>query len=747
MLDNYEAYYIYANLIRSNNVIIRSSDITINNWHDHYNGILNILRDGIETEFVQHMYITIDFGNNETVDLIITDYYLNLLLWYCIIALNDESIGPQHLFFKNSLTRKDIKNYIDKHFLIPRKLRVNNLILNNVIADTLQHFIDIDEFSMFLSNTLNLEDSIELMSVSKEYYDLLHADLSNTPLENVKDKGMELVQQAKAIIVKSVDLVGHEHCLRNAFVAKEGIHEGQYKDNSINIGTKPDGQGSIYHEIINKSYITGGLNDLMSQYIDSASARVAQIISKKNVGDSGGFARILKLNNVGTYLNPDPHFDCGTNNYVHITIPDETVFRLLQNRYYKLVENGPLLKIGSNDTFIIGREILLRSPMFCASHAHGNGVCYYCYGDLAYINNNISVGCLAAEILTEQYMQKRLSAKHLMEAKIKSILWNEYFENWFELNMNSISLKSDLIDSDEIRDWKLVLNLGKIQLEKDQDFYNPQFMGSDQDNPFYNEYVTNFTVMDPDGNTYNINASVDDDMEEENYNVKLYITSSLGDIIRNNISIDDDNDDIIIDFTEITGIPLFLIKMENNDLGRSLDIFDDLINKKSVTKQYTASELLEKLQVNILKGGITIDSVHLEVLLANQIRSEENKLLMPNWYNINEPYELLTLDEALSNNSSPIISLTYRRLGRMLTKPLSFARFSPSIFDPFFMRKPKKMLNVDHEVLDIPHNSNHKPMECPVIIDHDYKKKKHHPRDVKKFLEPFSFEENTELND
>jgi hypothetical protein len=187
--------------------------------------------------------------------------------------------------------------------------------------------------------------------------------------------------------------------------------------------------------------------------------------------------------------------------------------------------------------------------------------------------------------------------------------------------------------------------------------------------------------------------------------------------------------------------------MENNDLGKSLDIFTDLINKKAVTKQNTASELIQKIQMSVLKGQIVTDSIHLEVLLANQIRSEENKLLMPNWYNKNEPYELLTLDEALSNNPSPIVSLTYGRLQRMLTRPFSFSKFSTSIFDPFFMRKPKKMLNVDHEILDIPHTSYNKSMECPVIIDRNHDKKKHHPRDVKKYLEAFNLNNKIELND
>ena len=84
--------------------------------------------------------------------------------------------------------------------------------------------------------------------------------------------------------MRSNEIVGYDHCLKYAFGAQEGINIRQYKENNINIGTKPDGQGSIYHDITNRSYINGGLNTLVAQYIDNGASRVAQIISKKNVG-------------------------------------------------------------------------------------------------------------------------------------------------------------------------------------------------------------------------------------------------------------------------------------------------------------------------------------------------------------------------------------------------------------------------------------------------------------------------------
>ena len=747
MLENFQNYYVYANLVRTGNIVIQSNQINNQTWKSHYDGIFNILLDGIETNYVQNLFITVDFGN-DTVDLVINDYYINLLFWYPIIVLGDKQLGPQHIFFKEKFTRKYIKEYLDKYFVIPRKQTIDNKILNNVIADTLYNFMDIDRFSMYIANTLNLEDSIELMDASPEYYDILHADLSNEPLDNIKNKGMELVYKAQEIIMKAEDLMGHEHCLRNPFCSGEGISAKQYKDNSINIGTKPDGQGSIYHERINQSYITGGLNQLMYQFIDSASARVAQIISKKNVGDSGGFARILGLNNVNTFLHVDPHYDCGTNNYIEQYIPNKDVLNMLFNRYYKTSYNSPLYKITNNDTHLIGQTILLRSPIHCASHARGNGVCYHCYGDLAYTNHDISIGRISTEIITSQYTQNRLSAKHLLEAKVKMIQWTPTFFDYFQVDINSIQLKQN-IDYEDISGWKLLLNFNNIQLENEDDFYRHDFYMDGinsliDEGPFYNEFVTNFVLIGPNEETIEITSEIEDD-DEEITSAKMYITNNLSSLIRKYISIDDDNDDIEIPLTALSGIDIFVLKMENNDLGKNLDMFDDYINKKSITKTFTTSELLNKLQLNVLKGNINCASIHLEIILSNQISSFNDRLIKPDWRRFNEPYEILTLNEALKDHKSPIISLTYQKLADALKYPLSFSKSGTSIFDLFFSRKPKKFIHVDHEILDIPNKRAMQPGEMPIIYTHNHDGER--PIDLKEYIEPFNKKPKTNLDD
>ena len=106
---------------------------------------------------------------------------------------------------------------------------------------------------------------------------------------------------------------------------------------------------------------------------------------------------------------------------------------------------------------------------------------------------------------------------------------------------------------------------------------------------------------------------------------------------------------------------------------------------------------------------------------------------------------MLTLNEALKDHPSPIISLTYKNLADALKYPLSFKKFGTSIFDLFFIRKPKKFMHVDHEILDIPNKRAMQPGEMPVVFTHDHSGQR--PIDIKKYIEPFSNQPKTNLDD
>ena len=131
--------------------------------------------------------------------------------------------------------------------------------------------------------------------------------------------------------------------------------------------------------------------------------RVASINKHK------AFARNLGMNNCDSKLHWDPIYICDTKNFEVITIENSDMLDEYDMRYYRTNPKGIDYKIDKRfDKHLIGQTIYLRSPMTCASAARGDGICYKCYGDLAYTNRDINIGQIAAELLSAIYTQMLL---------------------------------------------------------------------------------------------------------------------------------------------------------------------------------------------------------------------------------------------------------------------------------------------------------------------------------------------------
>ena len=184
------------------------------------------------------------FGDGDVVDLSVFDFYINLIFWYSIIKQGIRVDG-RHLHFYESETQDSIKFFLDEYVINVSKKTMDSTLLNGILADTLHKFIQSDEFSMYLANTINLKDTIDLMNTNKEFYDIYHTSLADKPIEDVKDIGMKLANRSIEIIKDSEKYIGYDHCLANSFRAEQGINVRQYKEFAINIGSKPNGQGGV----------------------------------------------------------------------------------------------------------------------------------------------------------------------------------------------------------------------------------------------------------------------------------------------------------------------------------------------------------------------------------------------------------------------------------------------------------------------------------------------------------------------
>lgn len=695
-LVNFKNYYIYADMVKDNikKIIYVPEDITFSTISDHIDGITAILKDGIETDFVHNCKITVSWGGDLECDLSIIDYWFNLFMWSLLIKLNMK-VEPRHIFWNPELKRKDIKKFVDAFFLIKEnRIRNSNMILADAICDTMTNFGLIEDFSYYLVNTINNEDDIALMKACPEFYELSHCSMAGVPFEDVKDEGMKITDRAIKIIKDSKKYIGYEHGLTNSFKASEAINPRQYKEVRHNIGTKPNNEGGVYPYVIDKSFSTGGVNDPLSYFIESSTARSAQIMSKTNVGDSGDFARLLGLNNIDTLLNFDPNYECLTQNYMEFEVKSDKHLSMIKDRYFRMNPRGIEYVIDeTRDSALIGRKIYLRSPMTCACNSMNNHICHKCYGELYYTNINVNPGKMAAEILSSQLTQKLLSAKHLLEVKIAKIIWCEAFYTFFQVEVNAIRIHQDLLDAN-LKGYELIIDPEDIVLVDNDDYSSnydedgEEYIQMD-DTGNYNEYVNKFTIHTPDDQYVEIYSEGMDNM---------YISTDLNNIIRKKAYNKDDR--ITVPFNALTdndedGLILFYIKVNNNELSKTMNDIINIINKSNITSQKTKEEALQDIVDMCIDGGLDIDAIHIEVLLANQIVDPNNVLSKVNWTIPNAQYRLITLNQSLTNNPSIIISLLYQDIQKVLYNPLSFSKRGPSFFDLFYMEKPQIYISDD----------------------------------------------------
>jgi hypothetical protein len=658
------------------------------------------MKDGIDDENIHNSFITIVFNDEDKIDLSVFDLFFNLMFWYLIIRSN-QTITPQHLFFPDSITGDSIKSFIDKYFILKVRTIMDGKIMNNIIDDALHFFSDVDNFSFYLANTINLKDTIDLMNASPEFDIIMHSSLKDVPIEDVKNKGMELTNRSIDIIINdSKRLLGHDHCLKNSFLANEGINRRQYKEFAINIGTKPNGNGGVHPAIIDNSYIGAGLNNLVAQYIDSSSSRVAQVQTKEKTGSSGNFARILGINNIDSNILDDPDYDCGTNNFIELIIKSKKVLHKLIDRYYRLVPDGIDYLISENDTFLIGKKIYLRSPITCASAARGNGVCFKCYGNLAYINKNIKPGKYAAERLSSILTQRQLSAKHLLETLINKLKWCKLFYKYFTTDVNIIQVNQDV----EIpKGTMLLIDTKNINNDNDEYIKNDEdYIGGNE------EYITEFLLEDKNGVRYHIKT--EDDSE-------LYISDELNEYICNYGNQEGEIIKLKLKDLADNEIPLFIVNISNNELSKTLKELQNLINKKNTTQKHTKDSIVQTMFDLCIEGNLDIMGVHLEMIIMNQIRDVVNVLRKPDWEIKDIPYQLLTLDQALKDNPSITISLLYKSLGNTLSYPLSYKKTSPSYMDLFFMKQPQNYLSNANNIVN-----NTTDLKKAVLVERVHKK-------------------------
>jgi hypothetical protein len=156
-------------------------------------------------------------------------------------------------------------------------------------------------------------------------------------------------------------------------------------------------------------------------------------------------------------------------------------------------------------------------------------------------------------------------------------------------------------------------------------------------------------------------------------------------------------------------------------------------------KDYDKDTLLKEFTDTNILGNITLNAVHFEVLIMNQIRNGEDELEKPNWDIPNEDYQILTLGNSLSHNPSITVRLQSTTPSKIFLDPNSRKLYKPSIDDLYFMEQPQQFLENKDIISDdnVPDDGSEKNIVQPIGFDNpkirvgrDRKKKKLNKKDL-----------------
>ena len=137
---NEQYYFPYKDLCEKGYQIIYTKDLNAGNIDQHFYSIINILKDGIETDEVKKMQIHVEFENDSFLEFSIFDYCINLMFWELCTTVN-HPIWDVHTVFFEDITKKSIKEYIDNIFIDKYRKQIPFILLNQKIDNVSDWYI------------------------------------------------------------------------------------------------------------------------------------------------------------------------------------------------------------------------------------------------------------------------------------------------------------------------------------------------------------------------------------------------------------------------------------------------------------------------------------------------------------------------------------------------------------------------------------------------------------------------------
>ena len=316
--------------------------------------------------------------------------------------------------------------------------------------------------------------------------------------------------------------------------------------------------------------------------------------------------------------------------------------------YYDYKEDGAIdyskpKTVRSNDAFLIGRKIPLRSPICCSLPNHKK--CKYCYGkELAEINDSLNQGIIAGTLFSSPVTQLMLSAKHLLSTNTVKVEWGDEFLKVFDVNTDTITFAENVNAEFE------------IEKPKEEDF--------DDEN---DAYVVNKLKLYIDGSKKPIEYVSPEPLF---INKKLVNTKSSEIRIKPNQIKDDDF--------------VFKFIVRNNEITKSLQNNIDIMESSSHLGITNYNDLVNRFNEILIENGLDgqITSIHIEMIISELLSDiKGNKI---DWSQVTFPeYRINRVSRSIMD--APISrSLSFERILEQLSNINTYDKDEYSIMDSLF---------------------------------------------------------------
>lgn len=665
---NYEAYHKrLTDTVFNIHAIVEDKK----QWKAVFNELYTYMKQGYEQEKVRKHPVQFRFStdNAEQIKTMpVTHFIVNLIIWNAFRKLDKvQDIGSPHIFDGAKITEDYIADYINHNLIAPYHKEVDIISMNEALDDMIYALSQIfTDFGILAGTTMDMESFIELAQRYPRFREILHTKLDDTlqPKE-IEDTIFNSRKEFLDIIVNDED-----NHLKPFLVTGAGINTGQLQEFAISGGLKPDVEGNVIPVPINSNYIAGGLNSINNFYIDGQAGPKALIMNSTVMGKSGHFSYKTMIL-TSSYNISKTVDDCDTKRLIELHVTNRKVLKKINGRYYRLPdEDSSVLHVVNMETdeHLIGKTILMRSPVTCTAH---DGICHKCYGDLYYINNTPSfhAGRFAATQTNNPIQQKILSTKHMLKTNSDKVEFSADFYRFFALDANKIIFNMD--SKEDLSQWFLQI--------RNEDLYTMDDISSSD----FNDHTEIIYLRNKDTDEMIPIQEIGkpDDPRE------LYLFSDVSKHLK---PIGADFIGIKLSALDIES-PIAMINIVNNEVSKPLKNIIRLLDKKDHYNCTTIDEMVNAYNKLTIDSGMSVDSVHTEMILKGLIRSTED-ILQPPAFNNEEKmndYQILTVSKALAYSPSIALSLSFEELGRQFVKPSTYNKYRKSDYDIFFKEEIK----------------------------------------------------------